>query len=142
MNLSNVIKCKNCRRIFTYLGYGAKLCPECRKIDEKEFQKVKNYLRDFPGRTLNQTAEDCDVKPETIRNWLREERLEYTEAKDTGLICENCGKPIISGHLCEECKMAVSRAAGELSRSMERAPEVTKVKTQSGDRMRFLSREK
>jgi len=139
MDLNNVIRCKRCRRIFSYLGYGPKFCPDCVKKDEEDFQKVKEYLRDNPGMTLTRTSEDCDVKIEVIREWLREERLEYSSAEDIGLTCESCGKPITSGRFCNECKTTRAKAANELSYSF--APQKTSVKKQekTGDKMRFLN---
>lgn len=140
MNLSNVIQCKICRRMFQYSGYGDKLCPSCKTEDEENFQKVKTYLRDNPGKTLMQTSEDCEVPVERIRAWLKDERLEYTGAGDTGLVCEHCGKPITSGTMCEECRQSFARAAGEMQRSIEKpVPEHIK-KKHDGDKMRFLGR--
>ena len=142
MSLENVIRCHQCRKIFTYLGYGPELCPECRKKDEEDFTKVKSYLRENPGKTLAQTAEDCDVKIETIRQWLRDERLEYSKAGDTGITCEKCGKPIRSGHICNECRAANARMAGELSAMVAKKPVVKAPEERKDhkDQMRFLGK--
>ncbi len=104
------------------------------------FDRVKTYLRDNPGRTLDQTARDCDVPPAQIREWLKEERLEFSGDGETGLVCEHCGKPIMSGKLCDECRMAYARAAGEMKRSVARPTEEKPKKNTDKDRMRFLGR--
>jgi len=36
--------CVRCKRMFTYLGYGHFYCPVCKKIDEADFAKVKEYI--------------------------------------------------------------------------------------------------
>ncbi len=139
MGLENVTTCKVCRRIFQYPGFGPELCPLCRKADEEEFQKVKTFLRDNPGSTLSVTSEACGVSQAHIRLWLRDERLEYDVEGDTGLVCEECGKPIRSGRLCDGCRLTKARVAGELTRSVER-PENAPVRSDMGERMRFLGR--
>ncbi len=138
MDLNKVFTCGKCRRMFQYPGYGPKLCPECKKQDDEDYEKVKTYLRDNPGRTLYQTSEDCNVSIEEIRGWLKDERLEYKGEGSTGLVCEHCGAPITSGKLCDECRMAYSRAAGEMARSLSRPTEEKKKPVHNGDRMRFL----
>lgn len=140
MGLDNVKKCRGCRRIFQYPGYGPELCPACRQEDEEMFTKVKTYLRDNPGRTLTQTSEDCEVPKERIRAWLKEERLEFSGSGETGLTCEKCGKQISSGTICDECRQAMSRAAGEIMRSMDKPVAERPKVTHTGDKMRFLGR--
>ena len=125
--------------MFQYPGFGSKYCPSCRKKDEEDYNRVKTYLRDNPGRTLYQTSEDCEVKIEVIREWLKDERLEYKGDGETGLTCERCGAPITSGKLCDECRMAYSKAAGEMASSVSRSVE-NKPPSHSGDKMRFLGR--
>ncbi|MCR4590359.1 MAG: flagellar protein [Lachnospiraceae bacterium] len=136
----DVQRCGICRKLFQYGGIGPVLCPGCREQDEEDFQRVKNYLRDNPGRTVVETAKACEVDPDRIRAWLKDERLEFTGDGNTGLFCEKCGAAIASGTICDDCRMALSRAAGELMRSIERPTAEQKVVSKGKDRMRFLGR--
>jgi DNA-directed RNA polymerase subunit RPC12/RpoP len=138
MNIENIRKCTICHHLFQYSGYGRIVCPTCRAQDEEQFKKVKDYLRNNPGRTLIQTAEDCDVPQERIRAWLREERLEYTGTGETGLRCEHCGTPILSGTICETCRQQLNRVAGELRNSIEKPVETVVKKERDKEKMRFL----
>ena len=140
MDLQKVKKCVVCRRLFEYPGYGPQMCPMCKIEDEAQFKRVKDYLRDNPGKTLMETSKDCDVTVDRIRFWLKDERLVYADIKDTGLVCENCGTPITTGTLCEECRQSFIKTAGEMKRSMD-VPKIsdTVVKKNTGDRMRFLN---
>ena len=141
MGLDNYKKCRVCKGIFLYSGYGPQMCPTCIKQDEEDFKKVKTYLRDNPGRSVTQTAEDCDVKIERIREWLREERLEFTDSHGADLKCERCGTSILSGTLCDECRQTLARSVGVMKRSMERAPTSDVIKPkESGNKMRFLNK--
>ena len=138
--LDSFKQCRLCRRVFQYPGYGAQVCPMCKKEDDEMFERVKKYLRDNPGSTLYMTAEECDVPESRIRDWLKEERLEYTGSGETGLTCEHCGKPVRSGRLCDECKLSFSKAAGEMKRSLDKpAAEKPKI-VHDGEKMRFLGK--
>ena len=92
-----------CGHIFNYVA-GPILCPHCREKMEAKFQEVKEYIRSNPGVGIQDVAENCDVEPSQIQQWLREERLELTEGSAIYLQCEKCGAPIRSGRFCEKCK--------------------------------------
>lgn len=142
MGIENIKKCRICNHFFQYPGFGPLMCPQCKAEDEEQFKKVKTYLRDYPGTSLVTVSEACSVPVERIRMWLKDERLEYTDAKDTGLVCEECGRPIASGTLCDECRQALTRTAGEIQRSLDRPKPVEAVikKADNRDKMRFLNR--
>jgi len=140
MSLENVIHCKICKRMFQYVGFGDKICPACKEKDEEDFQRVKTYLRDNPGRTVNQTAEDCDVPTERIRAWLRDERLEFTGTGETGLTCERCGAPIMSGTICDVCRQTLNKVAGEMQRSVDHKVDKPVVKDKMKDKMFILGK--
>ncbi len=74
----NIRNCRMCGHIFNYVA-GPFLCPHCREKMEAKFQEVKEYIRANPGVGIQDVAENCDVEPSQIQQWLREERLELTE---------------------------------------------------------------
>ena len=69
--------CSRCRKFFNYIG-GERICPACKEEVEKEFQKVKEYIRDNRSATVIQVAKECEVSEKQIRQWVREERLELS----------------------------------------------------------------
>ena len=100
-----VINCRKCRRLFDSLSGFTAVCPECRKKDEEDFKKVKSFVWDHPGVTIDEVAEICDVSTKDIKEWLREERLSLTEGSVADVLtCDKCGKPILKGRYCEKCK--------------------------------------
>ena len=103
----NIRNCRMCGHIFNYVA-GPILCPHCREKMEAKFQEVKEYIRANPGVGIQDVAENCDVEPSQIQQWLREERLELTEGSAIYLQCEKCGAPIRSGRFCEKCKYEMS----------------------------------
>ena len=95
--------CRTCKRLFNYIT-GPVRCPACSEALEKKFQKVKQYIWDHKTATLQEISDDNDVSVGQIRQWVREERLCFTEESPVGLECESCGATIKSGRYCENCK--------------------------------------
>ena len=134
----DVKNCKRCRRLFNYIG-GQPICPQCREELEKKFQEVKRYLFDHRNANISDVVENCEVDEGQIRQWVREERLEFSAGIDIGMSCENCGAPITSGRFCDKCKATMINDLKSAGRRPE--PEEPKVaKTESGgNKMRFLN---
>lgn len=132
----NVMNCRSCGKLFNVLGR-ERICPECRKALEDKFQQVKKYLSDHPNSSVEQTATDNEVSVKQIRQWIREERLVLSSATDSGVVCENCGKPICSGKFCDACKLTM---ANELMGAIDRPKRNTPSSDRDKDRnrMRFL----
>lgn len=137
----NVRNCRNCGRIFNYVA-GPALCPHCREELEKKFQQVKEYIENHKGVGIQEVAEECDVSPNQIHQWLREERLELVEGSGISLQCESCGAPITSGRLCEKCKREVTSGFQDvLKGSRENKPEPHRAgPDRDNPRMRYLER--
>lgn len=132
-----VRNCKGCGRLFNYLQ-GPPLCPNCVKELEEKFQQVKQYLRDNPKAPLNAVSEDNDVSVKQIKQWVREERLSFTEESHITLECEGCGASVLSGRFCDKCKASLQH---ELSGAIKRPVGTVAAKPKSGstkDRMRYL----
>ncbi|AGC69538.1 flagellar operon protein YvyF [Thermoclostridium stercorarium subsp. stercorarium DSM 8532] len=119
--------CKECHRIFQYMG-GPVLCSYCRKKDDEEFEKVRAFLKEYPGATMQEVSNATGVKPSKINRWLKEERLEVSEGSPVALNCERCGVRIRSGRFCIECSKMLARemmqASGDLRQRLgrERVP--------------------
>jgi uncharacterized protein len=120
--------CKNCRRMFKYI-YGPEICQECLKalskeekdlinqdvkasvirpkiLEEKElYEKVKDYIMAHPKANISQISDANGVTPKQLMEWVREERLEFSdESTDAWFTCMKCGVKIKSGRLCNRCK--------------------------------------
>jgi methionyl-tRNA synthetase len=44
------------------------------------------------------------VERKQIEQWVREERLVFSDESPIKLYCEKCGKYITTGRFCEQCK--------------------------------------
>ena len=56
-----VKNCKNCGRLYNYIGGVYRLCPECMRKLEEKFQEVKDYIEDNPRADMREISEKCDV---------------------------------------------------------------------------------
>ncbi len=99
----DVRNCRQCGRLFNYLG-GPPICQACREAVEEKFQQVKEYVRNNPGSNIQMVAEDNDVTVQQIRQWIREERLEFSPDSQVGIECECCGASIRTGRFVRHAR--------------------------------------
>lgn len=135
----NVRNCKKCGKLFNYIS-GMPICPECRDLAEQQFQNVKKFIREHPNADMKEVAETCSVETGQIQQWIREERLEFTDDSPIKLPCEGCGKMINSGKFCDACKNTMAK---NLSNAIDKPKpvEAPKPKEQKHEnKMRFLDR--
>lgn len=119
--------CKNCRRLFKYI-YGPELCPDCARImtatssevpkaekkntlktlvleEEQKLDQVKDYVLSHPGATVVQIAEANEVSANQLFDWVREDRLEFSDDSEYAwFACATCGTKIKSGRYCFKCR--------------------------------------
>lgn len=135
----NVRNCRKCGRVFNYV-MGPMVCPRCREDLEAKFQEVKKYVQEHVGADITEVSTECDVEPQQIRQWIREERLQFADDSPIRLPCENCGAMIKSGRFCENCKREMT---SEFNHAIGRdKPKVAESKPapkkSERDKMRFL----
>lgn len=121
----NVRNCRRCKRLFNYIA-GPFICPACRDELEAEFQKVKKYVQEHANVDIKTVAEECEVDANQIRQWVREERLEFSSESGVGINCEKCGRSITSGRFCQECKNAMANTLNQAFTPAQKAPEPVK----------------
>ncbi len=107
----NVKNCKKCGKVFNYIA-GLPICPACKERLEDKFQEVKEYVRDHRTASMNDIIDDCDVERKQVEQWVREERLIFSEESPIKFNCEKCGKTIRSGRLCDKCKKEMINGFG------------------------------
>lgn len=133
----NVRNCRKCGKLFNYVS-GAPVCPACKDALEKKFQEVKKYVQDNKGVTIHDVVENCEVDAQQVRQWVREERLEFSGDGATGITCEKCGATITTGRFCQKCK---NEMTANLSTALPKKPKEDPVKkkdTKDSAKMRFL----
>jgi len=51
IGMPDIRNCKRCGRLFNYIG-GRPICQDCKKQDEEEFKRVKEYLYEHPKASI------------------------------------------------------------------------------------------
>lgn len=92
-----------------YMGVGEYKCRDCRHLMYDDYGKVRNYLEEHRGATQAQVSQATGVATDTIRQFLRDERLEIMAGSGVFLACEICKAPIRSGKYCEACAAKVNQ---------------------------------
>ena len=109
----DVRNCKGCGKLFNYLS-GPPLCPACMAALDEKFEVVKEYIYDHPGAGMQEVSEELDVPIPQIKQWIREERLSFSEDSMIGLECEGCGVSIKTGRFCKSCKDKLAKGLTDL----------------------------
>lgn len=134
-----VKSCRNCKRLFNYIT-GPRLCSSCKESLEKKFSEVKKYIEEHKNATVNMVSEEMEVSVQQINQWIREERLSFSEDSQVRLQCEKCATKILTGRYCDNCKAALTRELGAVyKRDMANVVRNSSNKSEE-DKMRFLGR--
>lgn len=134
----DVKSCRNCGKLFNYLQ-GQPICPACKKEIENKFVIVKDYVRSNESATMQQISEANDVSIKQIKQWIREERLSFTEHSPIGIECENCGEMIRTGRFCNKCKNTMANSLKQMY-AMPASAGKNEKRAKDKDRMRFLDK--
>jgi len=99
--MPEIKNCPECGRLFADVGHN--VCNKCLEKEDSEFAVVRRYVRDHPGASIFEVAEETGIAEEKILQFLKDGRLQsagFVEVRS----CESCGKKITSGRYCEKCR--------------------------------------
>lgn len=99
--MSNILNCRRCGKIFSYTG--KPVCPECVQKEEEDFETARAYIKENPGRNMQEVSEETGVPVKLLTKFLREGRIEFLDGSVPFLSCGSCGAPITSGRFCNNC---------------------------------------
>lgn len=101
--------CKECGGVLVFKGVGEYQCEDCGAKDYDDYGKVRQYIEEHKGATAAQIENAIGVPQRSIRQMLKDGRLEVSADSKVFLQCEVCGKLIRYGQYCPECETAVHR---------------------------------
>lgn len=104
MIVMELVNCTNCGMLYVKNSI-RDICDNCYKEEEEAFDKVNNYLKKKQNRTASmvKVVEDTGVPEELIMKFIRKGRIRLVHFPNLGYPCENCGRPIQKGKLCDDC---------------------------------------
>lgn len=135
----NVKNCHKCGKLFNYVS-GQPVCPACREALENKFQEVKKYIQENRDTSVRSVAEACEIDESQIRQWVREERLVFSDGAMTGIVCETCGSPISTGRFCEKCKASMINTFSSAGRQRPQPVKQETGRKSTETKMRFLNK--
>lgn len=137
-----VRNCKTCGRLFNYMGSGKPICGACASELEEKFFQVREYIRDHKDAGIKEVSEEMDVSVSQIKQWIREERLAFSDNADIGIECEKCGAMIKTGRFCKACKGNIASSLNEaIAKPAPKAAEPERKNiTNAKGQARFLDR--
>lgn len=135
----NVRNCRKCNKLFNYVT-GLPICPACKEALEKKFQEVKAYIQENRTVPLQTVAEECEVDVAQLHQWVREERLIFSEDSVMSISCERCGAAIRTGRFCDKCKNETMNDLISAGRQPEVQTPMRKKDVTEAARMRFLDK--
>jgi len=106
--MPEVKNCRRCKRIIMW-AMGPQLCEDCKKAEEEDFLKVRKFVRDYPGASIQEVSAATEISQATIHKYLKDGRLEVSEDSPIAINCENCGARIRSGRFCVACSATLAR---------------------------------
>ena len=135
--MNNIRPCRDCGKLFNDLGRG--YCPACLEKQEEDLKKVKEYMWDNKGATVQELSENCNVDAKLIMQWLRKERIQLASESGIELFCETCGNKILTGRYCDKCKLDTQNRLAEIS---NKQTQITRrpAPVSSGAKMRFINK--
>ena len=111
-----IVNCKKCGKMFNFIS-GVPICPLCKEKAEEDFQRVKKYVEENKSATINEIVDNCEVDAKQIKQWVREERLIFSENSPITINCEKCGAKILTGRYCSDC---LKKTANNLENASQR----------------------
>ena len=118
---------------------GLPICPRCKEEQEQKFQEVREYVREHRGADIMEVSDVCNVEPAQIRQWIREDRLQFADDSPIRIPCEKCGTMIRSGRFCDKCNAELINGFNQVIHVDKHKIEPNTIKRNSDrDRMRFL----
>lgn len=103
--------CARCKKLFQYPGYGRRICPVCFKNEEKQFDEVKEYIRENKNASIKQIHEDLNISPKLIEEFISSGRLVLGASSPITLTCQMCGAEISRGKVCDKCTQSIADAS-------------------------------
>lgn len=136
-----VRNCRQCGCLYNYIGGTYRnLCPNCIRLLEDKFDNVKAYIEDNRTATINEVSIECEVSVRQIEQWVREERLCFSDDSPVGIACECCGKTIKTGRYCDSCKNGMINQLGNMYGTIDDSEEIRKKNRSDSARMRYLDK--
>lgn len=108
-NYNRVYLCDVCGGLMVFKGCGEYECEDCHTKGLDDYGKVRNYIEQHAGANSAEIESETGVSQKSIRQMLKESKLEITSDSVAFMKCEFCGENIRSGRFCQKCEVTYHR---------------------------------
>ncbi len=112
------LSCKTCGTIISTSSRDGS-CAECRKRDQDDVDRVREYLKTHPTAKLDQVVAEAHVPVVSITRYLESGQLDGIP-HNLGKPCRTCGTNIHSGKVCQDCMREIQRHIHDLKLTIEK----------------------
>lgn len=98
-------ECAKCGGVMVFKGVGEYECEDCKAREYDDYGKVRLYIEAHKGATASQIEAGTGVSQRSIRQLLRDGRIEVARDSKVFMKCELCGADIRSGRFCPACEV-------------------------------------
>lgn len=103
--------CRKCGKLFLRLR---DICDECYQKQEEDYLKSADYLRDYPGSTIQELSDATNVSIAQIREFILAGRIIAGHFPNLSYPCDSCGTMIRSGRKCSKCLDTLNQLAKQI----------------------------
>lgn len=129
------IRLKTCKRCKAVIHENSlrEYCSRCYKIVEEVFDKIREYLRKYPGATSFEMEQRLEIPIHVINNFIKEGRLIEIPNENLNIECLRCGTLLLSVYYkyCPKCEDEMKRdllkAKESLSKANDRPSKIGKM---------------
>ncbi|WP_062108969.1 TIGR03826 family flagellar region protein [Bacillus niameyensis] len=117
----DIINCPTCGKIFMKNAV-RDVCADCYRQEEADYDRVYQFLRKRENRaaTIETVANSTGVEESLLYKWVRRGRLHTTQFPNLGYPCDQCGKIIKKGKLCDSCTSNIKNELEVFDKEQER----------------------
>ncbi|SES71650.1 hypothetical protein SAMN05660297_00366 [Natronincola peptidivorans] len=114
---NNIRTCKRCKDIIHEKALH-NYCPKCYKKIEEVFDRIREYLKEYPGATAYEMEQRLGIPVYVVNNFVRDGRLIELPNEFLNIDCLRCGCLLLSAHhkYCPKCEVQIHK---ELEKAKE-----------------------
>jgi len=119
--------CPICNSVFVKTNL-RDVCESCYKVEQKNFDKVYNFIRKRENRkaTIQEIVDATEVEDELIMKWIRNGKLRVSDFPNLGYPCDKCGTLIQKGSICSDCSTGLKKDLLKVEEEKRRIQELRK----------------
>ena len=125
--MGDLRNCPICNSVFVKTNL-RDVCESCYKVEQKNFDKVYNFIRKRENRkaTIQEIVDATEVEDELIMKWIRNGKLRVSDFPNLGYPCDKCGTLIQKGSICSDCSTGLKKDLLKVEEEKRRIQELRK----------------